>query len=425
MPSHEYFESLCGLATVQRIRSDQLADLLCHITDCKSCRDSYERSLLALERDSEKNHSTGSMVATLHGHPAAYRERFLNRARAEGLTFSEAVELEKSRDVWIWPRLKLQYGLALAAMISIATLGIWTYRAKTGQRTTSAELAAVHKESSILRRANTRLESELSADRLHRSLIDAQSSELSSKLSAMHRERSVTLARVQMLQQELKQDEIAEHNLASSAQASEAQRKTLSERLREQVALRAQMSDEVKKLRAIDANNKALIEAQDQHRNQLANELTNKTDLLDRESRLLAADRDVRNLMGARNLHVVDVYDADGAGNNRKAFGRVFYTEGKSLIFYAFDLGNPNKSDRNVSFVGWGIYPDARGPAKQLGIFYVDDAQQRRWVLKIDNPEVLREINAVFVTVEPARGSKRPTGQKLLYAYLETEANHP
>jgi hypothetical protein len=31
----------------------------------------------------------------------------------------------------------------------------------------------------------------------------------------------------------------------------------------------------------------------------------------------------------------------------------------------------------------------------------------------------------VFVTVEPPGGSPKPTGQKLLYAYLNGQPNHP
>jgi len=60
-----------------------------------------------------------------------------------------------------------------------------------------------------------------------------------------------------------------------------------------------------------------------------------------------------------------------------------------------------------------------------LGIFYVDDQKQNRWVLKFDDPDVLTEIDSVFVTVEPPGGSAKPTGHKLLYAYLKANPNHP
>jgi hypothetical protein len=63
-----------------------------------------------------------------------------------------------------------------------------------------------------------------------------------------------------------------------------------------------------------------------------------QTASLDQDRQLLSAGHDITDLMGARNLHIINVHDADGSGQDRKSFGRVFCTEGKSLIFYAFDL---------------------------------------------------------------------------------------
>ena len=128
--------------------------------------------------------------------------------------------------------------------------------------------------------------------------------------------------------------------------------------------------------------------------------------------------------MGARNLHILDVSDVDGNGRASKSFGRVFLVEEKSLIFYAFDLGdrgNPAK----VSFQAWARMEGRQNIAKNLGVFYVDDRAQKRWVLKVNDPEKLKSINSVFVTIEPLGGADRPTGKKLLYAYLATQANHP
>jgi hypothetical protein len=53
---------------------------------------------------------------------------------------------------------------------------------------------------------------------------------------------------------------------------------------------------------------------------------------------LLDHDRDIRELMGARDLYIAEVHDVAGTGETDKTYGRVFYTKGKSLIFYAYDL---------------------------------------------------------------------------------------
>jgi len=68
--------------------------------------------------------------------------------------------------------------------------------------------------------------------------------------------------------------------------------------------------------------------------------------------------------------------------------------------------------------------PD-RSQALNLGIFYQDNATKKRWVLKFNDPKTLAQIDAVFVTVEPGSGSRKPSGKPLLFAYLKMDANHP
>jgi len=157
---------------------------------------------------------------------------------------------------------------------------------------------------------------------------------------------------------------------------------------------------------------------------ELSEELENQKAAVDRERQLTAAARDVRELMGARNLHIIDVADLDGQGKSKKSFGRVFYTEGKSLIFYAFDLSQKGSVSK-VSFQAWGQNQGTSSSVRNLGVFHIDDQVQKRWVLRVDNPELLRSVESVFVTVEPSPGRDKPSGQKLLYAYLGTQANHP
>jgi hypothetical protein len=59
-----------------------------------------------------------------------------------------------------------------------------------------------------------------------------------------------------------------------------------------------------------------------------------------------------------------------------------------------------------------------------LGVLRVDAKAQGRWVLKVENPELVKAISSVFVTSEPATDVQQPSGQKMLYAYLG-DANHP
>ena len=87
--------------------------------------------------------------------------------------------------------------------------------------------------------------------------------------------------------------------------------------------------------------------------NEFAAQVKEKEAIAEREREVSGVAKDVRELMGARNLHILDVSDVDGNGRSKKSFGRVFLVQDKLLIFYAFDLGdhgNPAK----VSFQAGG-----------------------------------------------------------------------
>jgi hypothetical protein len=167
----------------------------------------------------------------------------------------------------------------------------------------------------------------------------------------------------------------------------------------------------------------SLIEQQN-HIQGLETDLRNARAAVEQERELNSAAHDVRELMGARKLHIVDVYDAENDAGSAKSFGRVIYTEGKSLIFYAFDLDQKRRG-RKVSFQAWGENGGKREGPRNLGAFYIDDEVQKRWVLKVNDAAKLKAIDTVFVTVESQKEAEKPSGTRFLQAYLGSRANHP
>jgi len=222
------------------------------------------------------------------------------------------------------------------------------------------------------------------------------------------------LARAQANYQQLLQESGRWKDQASQLQSRSQQDEQQLDQARTQVEKLSKDSDQLT----------AGLVAQQFRIKELSEDVENQKAAVERERQLTAAARDVRELMGARNLHIIDVADLDGQGKSKKSFGRVFYTEGKSLIFYAFDLSQKGSASK-VSFQAWGQNQSASSNVKNLGVFHIDDQVQKRWVLRVDNPELLKSVESVFVTVEPAPGRDKPSGQKLLYAYLGTQANHP
>jgi anti-sigma-K factor RskA len=76
------------------------------------------------------------------------------------------------------------------------------------------------------------------------------------------------------------------------------------------------------------------------------------------------------------------------------------------------------------SFQVWAVPEGSKNSPRSLGLLRQDAKAQGRWVLSVENPELVKEINSVYVTVEPVAGGKQPSGQKMLYAYLG-QSNHP
>lgn len=158
---------------------------------------------------------------------------------------------------------------------------------------------------------------------------------------------------------------------------------------------------------------------------QLTAELDKKDQLIAQRDQLLEHDRDIRNLIGARDLLINDVYDVARTGKTQKPFGRVFYTKGKSLIFYAYDLDQQPGVKLASTFQVWGSKGVDQEHAIDLGILYQDDHDKKRWILKSNDPETLAQLDAVFVTLEPHGASAKPTGKPLLFTYLRLSSNHP
>lgn len=258
-----------------------------------------------------------------------------------------------------------------------------------------------------------------------------QRDEKLAKLSTELREKQNSVAGLKKLAEEAEtaksRDAAAFSRLGDEDAALKTDRDKIAGRLQAVQAELAGVKLEIENLQRQRVANLLQTAAMEKSIADLNEQVTARETTISDQQRLLASDRDVRELMGARDLLIADVFDVDQSGTNRRPYGRVFYTKNKSLIFYAFDL-DKQRGIRNASaFQAWGARVTAKGSSHpvNMGIFYLDNEANRRWALKFDDPKVLEQIDAVFVTVEPKGGSQRPSGKQLLYAYLRSQPNHP
>jgi hypothetical protein len=248
------------------------------------------------------------------------------------------------------------------------------------------------------------------------------------------RDRQIAELRKQLEKQsaELAQMKSAQEQLASDLRNSNSGKEDLAKR---QAELETQLVAAEASVHSSQQNLDGLLKQSSEEQahaaqltvtlNELNKQLRERDQALQQKDELLAKDRDIRELMGARDLHVAEVYDVARTGETQKPYGRVFFTEGKSLIFYAYDLDQEPEVKSASTFQAWGRRGPDWGHALPIGIFYQDNGSKKRWVVKLDDPKILAQIDAVFVTVEPHGGSHKPSGKPLLFAYLKSEPNHP
>ena len=416
MSDHSHYEELAALAALAAggyLDDEELSEFQRHAETCAQCKNAVaqfgEVVHFGLPLIQSRLRRGISMI-TSRPNPGA-TERFIRRASAEGIEFSRDVRKRNS-----FPKLNLSFvaGVGVFAALLFALLYGFRVPRHTAIQRDRQNAAQVQQQLEQLRRQNSALDATVS--KLQQTLVEQQheSEGLRAQLTAQN--AAATSARSNN-EQALSAATLSASHDAQSLEETEAQRKKLEKQL-------ADAGAELARLNQARASDQADLVAEQAHINELSEQLKTATTNIDMERQLASAGKDVRDLMGARQLHVVDVRDTDPNGKAGKAFGRVFLTEGKSLIFYAFDLTDAKNVNAKQTFQVWGQQEGKTNSLRSLGFLYVDDKTQRRWALKTEDPAAVKEIDSVFVTVEPEGGAKKPSSQRLLYAYLG-EANHP
>ena len=420
-PNHEWFEELCALAAIGELGAAEFRDLQEHLAGCSHCRHLYadfcrisadDIGLVAIQGRAEQNVEDSGVPLDEQG----LLGRVLSRARRE-----QAVEAPRvssathvgghsfhshGTSMWQWPQ---RPALAYGVLALLLTVGAGAYRFRDVQQ--NKKLADLESRLAFWKdRAETRATEESSAAQLLEQ-SQAQQEALQKSLQEAKAQYADLVA-----QQKTLQAAVAAANARAGQLGNDLNVAKTTQRNEEGLAGELQVKLE-----------RATERLQDQQ--QLVADLRRKVERAEEAASVPPAppveDAEAKGLFGARDLHIVDVYDVEGNGKTRRTFGRVYYVEKKLLVFYAFDLKDKRHNRTAAGFQAWGYREASSSKPANLGLFYVDDASLDRWVLKVNNPRVLEHIDAVFVTLEPPDGSPSPKGRRLLYANLSGPPNHP
>lgn len=413
MSSHDRYLELGALAAIGQISVDEDRELSQHLRECHECRDAYSDYSSILHNHLPNASPVRFRLKKHFVHtapPNEIRERFLARARSEGAEFSAEVEAHarKSRPrFWGIGFGRFVWAAATAAILILAISSVASFR--FAMRMRSRQAADLLQQNRLL--AN---ELEQVKQKPPRTILVQQDNEqeqiaLQVQIQALTRQLRESAQRARSIEDHLETLQSRNTSLAGQHQQDQTEIR----------GLQVQLAQEKE---ASTSTIAALVEAQDKIKT-LNGVISEKSQRLAMDQQLNSVGSDVRQLMGARNLHIIDVHDVNASGKSTKSFGRVFYSEGQSLVFYAFDL--PASKSAKYVFKAWGQMEANEQSVHDLGVFSLDDHEQRRWVLKVSAPQLLKGIDSVFVTAEAAGDSVTPQGKRVLYAYLAGQANHP
>ena len=410
MSDHSYYEELAALRAGGHLIDEELSDLQRHEETCAQCKNAAaEFRKVCLFGLPLAQSRFRRMINMLTNRPdPGVTERFIRRASLEGIAFSQDVKAQASSRT---PYLSF----AVAGVGSLAVLAVaFLYGSYRPYRTS---LHPDEQNSAQVRQQLERLSQQNAA-------LDATISEQQQTLAARQRESEDLRAQLAILTSAANNSRPANDQTRAEAvplasyREAEAQRKI-------QEKLLSDTKGELARLKQARASDQASIVADQIHINEMSEQLkTARANTANMQKQLAAVSGDGSNLMAARQLHVVDVRDSGPDGKPGKTFGRIFLTGGKSFVFYAFDLNESITNGSKKTYQVWGQTEGRSGSLRSLGFLKVDNKTQQRWVLRSNNTATFKEINSLFVTVEPQGGAKTPSGQRLLYAYLG-EANHP
>ena len=432
MGPHDKFLELCAISTSGDLTEEEQKDLEAHLAECPDCQQALKEfgaavdvgvpllhSQLSSPESFEPNppstEAAKAAVACATGHIEAGRSEREPIEQSSGLRFPHRNGHRQMQIHWNYVWMPFAAAVVLTVALGIYSFQVGRYK---GQEIVSA----------------TPTTTDTKVDALEQRISDAGHDREVLRAQLADRDRVITELRGQLESRSaaLNDTKNAQTRLEQSLQSHEVEKQQVTQ---EQSSLSQQLDAAQSSLRKTQADLDSLRHerAQDQSRAEsleaqirdLHGQLRDQEQAVGKQEELLAHDRDIRELMGARDLYIAEVYDVARDGQTQKPYGRVFYTKGKSLIFYAYDLDQQSGLKSASTFQAWGSHGSDREQATSLGVFYEDNLAKKRWVLKFDDPKKLEQINAVFVTVEPNGGSHKPSGKRLLFAYLKVDPNHP
>jgi hypothetical protein len=427
---HNQFEELCAFAISGQISDTDRMLLDEHMRECEDCRSFVEDMRTEVPQLAP---AMAELMLVSVVPPDGIRERFLQKAAEAGFDVKPGAPVQQLQAApekasktrsrrWGLPRwLRSTFIVPLPAAAAFATICLFAiyvaFRSKEAGLSQS-HVATLREQSKPMLQLQPRTSAAVREGDVGE--LRLQDEQLKRELARVREQLGGYSAKQQQL---LSANEQLSQSLASAKETADrrsadllAQRDEMIAASKQVAALHQQLDEANSKANTLDA----VANVQEKLTEEAQQRVAGMKDEMDK---LYASRGSVESLVASRNLHIIDVYDTSGSGGRQGAFGRVFFVEGKSLVFYAYDLPT-SKREKIVNFQLWGEGQGAEPTTYKLGLMHPDTNGGGRWVVSCDDPKVLKQLRAVYIAPPSARSEPPSQSRKMMYALLG-QANHP
>src|SRR5437879_6763313 len=329
MEPHDRFLELCAISTSGELTGEEQKTLRGHLAECPECRQALKEFESAASIGMPLLHPHLSNPNSLEqaSNPAAVGKAIPVRATGQTETPQQEREPIEQTSALKSPHrngdrhMQVNWNYVwmpfAAAVVLSVTLAIYSFQ------------VGRHKGQDVVRATPSTADTRVGA--LEQTISDAGHDREALKAQLAGRDRVIVELRRQVADQTTALDEMksAQLNFEHSLQSDKAEkqqvaqeRSTLSQQMDIAQTSLQKTQAELDSLRRQRAQDQARAESFEAQIRELHGQLREQEQEVGKQQELLAHDRDIRELMGARELYIAEVYDVARDGQTQKPYGR-------------------------------------------------------------------------------------------------------
>jgi hypothetical protein len=372
---HDEFLELCAASTSNELTDDEQKRLREHLAICASCRGplrQYESIVSNVIPAIAASEAPENVLTTVGEWSQEKAEKALfDRLAREDKDRTDRTDRQNGSSYFphrilpfssesTWRNVWMLYAAGILLFVAV---GFFAYRVGSRRATETVKAPSLQLIQQEHGPAQASLEEQLSGAGHDREVARTQVAQRDKMIRDLRRQlarQSGEISELKAAQTQLESDLRAGN---TTKQDLSEQKAALAQKLESAENNSHSLEEKLDSLAQQSIQDAVRAKASESKVNDLAQQLQEQQAAVEQRDELLAHDRDIRDVIGARDLYIAEIYDVARTGETKKPYGRVFYTRGKSLIFTrTISISRPKSNERIRSRPGGGAGPTASEP---------------------------------------------------------------